>query len=154
MKKVSVIFIGLMLSVTPMLANATALQASDTYSDPLHLASGDNYSATLPQYQIKGIDDSEGGHIASTAYVKGAYNSAIRGVNRLANDKQEKLVGNSETVATGANATNTLGQASNSSGPVITSISASNGVVTVTKGQVTIPVGSSSASTQAQIWLD
>jgi len=73
--------------------------------------------------------------VATAAYVNGAYDA-------LTSAKQDKL-----------GSTNVVDDA-NTSGPVVTGVSASNGTVTVTKGQVTIPVGSATAPTsQAQIWV-
>ena len=39
------------------------------------------------------------------------------------------------------------------SGTVVTNVAASNGTVTVTKSEVTIPVGNSSSDVRASIWL-
>jgi len=39
------------------------------------------------------------------------------------------------------------------SGPVVTNVQASNGTVTVTKSEVTIPVGSNNSNVRASIWL-
>jgi len=39
------------------------------------------------------------------------------------------------------------------SGAVVTNVAASNGTVTVTKSEVTIPVGNSSSDVRASIWL-
>ena len=39
-------------------------------------------------------------------------------------------------------------------GPIVSAVTASNGTVTVTKSEVTIPVGSTSSSTRAVIWLE
>lgn len=39
------------------------------------------------------------------------------------------------------------------SGAVVTGVNASNGTVTVTKSEVTIPVGNSSSNVRASIWL-
>ena len=152
MKKFLVVFIGLV-----MIAPAWADEPSITqYVSPTHASTQNTatVSANAPKYDLRTISATDQEHIASTAYVKGAHNSALSAINYLSDAKQEQLVGNSETVATGANAGNTLGQASGSSGPVVTGISASGGVVTVTKGQVTLPVGSSSGTGgQATIWI-
>lgn len=70
---------------------------------------------------------------AAASYVDGAY-SAMNAA------KQDKLT-----------STNVV---ESNSGAVVTSVTASNGTVTITKGEVTIPVGSTSSSTRATIWLE
>lgn len=70
----------------------------------------------------------------SAYYVKSAY-------EELNTAKQAKLT--SSNVVTPA-----------SSGPVVTAVTASNGVVTVTKSEITVPVGSASSPTDhATIWI-
>lgn len=69
---------------------------------------------------------------AAASYVDGAYNA-------LDSAKQDTLT-STNVVESG-------------SGAVVTGVSASNGTVTVTKGEVTIPVGSASSSTRATIWV-
>ena len=71
--------------------------------------------------------------VAAASYVDGAY-SAINTA------KQDKLT-----------STNVV---ESNSGAVVTSVTASNGTVTITKGEVTIPVGSTSSATRATIWLE
>ena len=71
--------------------------------------------------------------VAAASYVDGAY-SAINTA------KQDKLT-----------STNVV---ESNSGPVVTGVTASNGTVTVTKGEVTIPVGSTTSNTRAVIWLE
>ncbi len=147
MKKFLVVFVGLILVASPRLARAEAITEANTYSDPAQTASNGttlNASTTAPQYALKSIDSTEQGHIASTAYVKGAYNSAIRSVNRVANDKQAKLdSGNGGNISVSG------------AGPIVTGISATAGAVTVTKGQISVPVGSSSGTNgQATIWIE
>lgn len=70
---------------------------------------------------------------AAASYVEGAYNSmdAI---------KQDKLT-----------STNVV---ESNSGAMVTAVTANNGVVTVTKSEVTIPVGATTSSTRANIWLE
>ena len=72
-----------LLAVSPMLANAQAIPTANTYDEPAH-TDNTNVASNNPQYALVGIDDSEQGHIASTAYVKGAYNSTIRAINKVA----------------------------------------------------------------------
>ena len=69
---------------------------------------------------------------ATASYVDGAYNTMDAA-------KQDKLT-NTNVVESG-------------SGAMVTSVTASNGTVTVTKSEVTIPVGSASSSTRATIWV-
>ncbi len=49
------------------------------------VASDDGY------YMGADIDDADSSHIATTAYVKGAYNDSVAMVNRLHKDKQTRL---------------------------------------------------------------
>lgn len=70
---------------------------------------------------------------ATASYVEGAYN-AMDAV------KQDKLT-STNVVESGA-------------GPIVSSVTASNGTVTVTKSEVTIPVGSASSNTRATIWFE
>lgn len=94
MKKILGVSIAAMLAVTPMLASAEAISGA-TYTDPAHSNTANHSTTNLPEYQTVGIDTDDQGHIASTAYVKGAYNSAIRAVNttydKLNTDKQAQL---------------------------------------------------------------
>ena len=79
MNKILGISIAAMLAVSPMLANATGATPGQaaTSAEPF---AGVTVTTTG--------DDPETGHIASTAYVKGAYNAAIDAVNtRLQNDE-------------------------------------------------------------------
>ena len=69
---------------------------------------------------------------AAASYVDGAYNA-------LDSAKQDTLT-STNVVESG-------------SGAMVTSVTASNGTVTVTKSEVTIPVGSASSSTRATIWV-
>lgn len=70
---------------------------------------------------------------AAASYVEGAYNA-------MNNIKQDKLT-----------STNVV---ESNSGPVVTAVTASNGTVTITKGEVTIPVGATVSNTRATIWLE
>jgi hypothetical protein len=70
---------------------------------------------------------------ATASYVEGAYN-AMDAV------KQDKLT-STNVVESGT-------------GPIVSSVTASNGTVTVTKSEVTIPVGSTSSNTRAVIWFE
>ena len=70
---------------------------------------------------------------ATASYVEGAYN-AMDAV------KQDKLT-----------STNVV---ESNSGAMVTAVTANNGVVTVTKSEVTSPVGATTSSTRATIWLE
>ena len=70
---------------------------------------------------------------AAASYVEGAYNA-------LDTAKQDKLT--------------TTNVVTSGSGAMVTGVSASNGTVTVTKGEVTIPVGATVSNTRATIWLE
>ena len=70
---------------------------------------------------------------AAVSYVDGAYNA-------MDSVKQDKLT-QQNVVQSG-------------SGPIVTSVSAQNGTVTVTKSEVTIPVGATTSGTRATLWLE
>lgn len=71
-------------------------------------------------------------NVASTSYVQGA-------VSGLDSTKQDTLT-STNVVESG-------------SGAMVTNVTASNGTVTVTKSDVTIPVGSATSTTRAVIWV-
>lgn len=71
--------------------------------------------------------------VAAVSYVDGAYNS-------MDSVKQDKLT-QQNVVQSG-------------SGPIVTSVSAQDGTVTVTKSEVTIPVGGTTSDTRATLWLE
>ena len=71
--------------------------------------------------------------VAAASYVEGAY-------NHMDAAKQDKLT-STNVVESGT-------------GPIVSSVTASNGTVTVTKSEVTIPVGSTSSNTRAVIWFE
>ena len=70
---------------------------------------------------------------AAASYVDGAYNA-------MDTAKQDKLT-----------STNVV---DSGTGAMVTNVSASNGTVTVTKTEVTIPVGATVSNTRATIWLE
>ncbi len=72
--------------------------------------------------------------VAAASYVDGAYSA-------MNTAKQDKLTSSNVVVGT-------------DNGPFVSAVTASNGTVTVTKSEVTIPVGSTSSSTRAVIWLE
>lgn len=71
--------------------------------------------------------------VAAASYVEGAY-------NHMDAAKQDKL--------------NSANVVESGTGPIVSSVTASNGTVTVTKSEVTIPVGSTSSNTRAVIWFE
>ena len=83
MKKLLGVSIVAMLAVMPMMAHAAGIAptAATTSSDP---------------YLGVNVATTDQGHIASTAYVKGAYNAAIGAVNDLSTKKQDNLKNSAE----------------------------------------------------------
>jgi len=71
--------------------------------------------------------------VAAASYVEGAYNA----INQA---KQDKL-SSANVVASG-------------DGFMVMDVSANNGTVTVTKSEVTIPVGATTSENRATIWLE
>ena len=71
-------------------------------------------------------------NVATTSYVQGA-------VESVGSTKQNTLT-----------STNVI---TSGSGAMVSDVSANNGTVTVTKSDVTIPVGSASSTTRARIWI-
>lgn len=70
---------------------------------------------------------------ATASYVDGAYNTMDAA-------KQDKLT-STNVVESG-------------SGPMVTGVTANNGTITVSKGEVTIPVGAATSTTRATIWFE
>ena len=99
--------------------------------------------------------------VVSASYVKGAYDAVMGVVGTMSG------LGTSATTLVGAiNEVNGAKQAtltstnvvvdSNTSGPVVTGVTANNGTVTVAKGEVQIPVSAASGqnvTSHAQIWI-
>ena len=71
--------------------------------------------------------------VTTASYVEGAYNAMDAA-------KQDKLT-STNVVESG-------------SGPMVTGVTANNGTVTVSKGEVTIPVGATTSNTRAVIWFE
>ncbi len=80
-------------ALLPIAANAENISGA-MYTAPT--AADTNHPAPTTQadapYGRANIDTTDQEHIATTAYVKGAYNSAIAAVNKVDSDKQTKLV--------------------------------------------------------------
>lgn len=90
-----------------------------------------NNNVIKPGYALVEIDFQKDTSAATApSYVKGAYNAAIKAVNTVANEKQDKLT--SQNVVTSG------------SGPIVKSVSATSnsGGLTVTTGEISIPIGS------------
>lgn len=108
--------------------------------------------------------------VVSASYVKGAYDAVMGDVG----DKADLGTTAKTTIVAAVNEINTAvggkqatlestGNDANVSvsgtGPVVTGVSASSGAVTVSKGEIQVPVGSMSNSTltvtsHAQIWIN
>ena len=86
------IILSAIIAALPFTANAENIQG-DMYVAPVH--SDNNHPAPTTNgsapYGRVNIDTDDQEHIATTAYVKGAYNSAIAGVNNLNSFKQGRL---------------------------------------------------------------
>ena len=74
-------------------------------------------------------------NVVSASYVKGAY-------DEIDSAKQDKLT-----------STNVVADANGSANGFVSAVTASDGTVTVTKAEVTIPVGAATSATRAQIWV-
>lgn len=133
MKKVFYI-LSILTVVSPVLADPVYPETTD----PGATTNNPSVAANNPGYALKAAHANDS-NVASAGYVKGAYNATIKAVNTLNSVKQDTL--------SSANVT------SSGTGPVVTGVTASAGSVTVTKGQVTLPVGSADSSTQATIWI-
>lgn len=141
MKKFLTIFIGFML-IVPAFAEENS--ASGQYAEPGNIVTnplGTIVSAVnSPKYVFNSIESGDSGSVASVAYVKGAYNSALTTTNYLADNKQDKL-SSSNVTTTG-------------SGNVISAVSVSDGNVSFTQSNVQVPVGGANVTNSyASIWI-
>ena len=97
------------IAVLPLTANAENI-SGNMYTAPAHETQqtpAPTTNAEAPFGRVN-IDTNDQNHIATTAYVKGAYNSAIAAVNGLQQevahdlgDKQDKMIISSFTLASG-----------------------------------------------------
>ena len=98
-----------------------------------------------PKYSTVADVAADASSAASAKYVKGAYNATIKAVNMVASQKQN-------TLNSGTNVT------TSGTGAIVSNVSASDGTVTVTKNEVTIPIGSQPSGTvpsgRAPIWIE
>lgn len=105
--------------------------------------------------------------VVSASYVKGAYDAALGEVNTTigeltnlgttAKTNVVAAVNEVNTAVAGKQATLTSSNVTTTgTGPVITSVSADNGTVAVTAGEITIPVGAASGNSvtgHATVWI-
>ena len=96
-------------------------------------------SAAIAQSKISGLTDALAGKLSTTGTAAKA--TADAKGNNIA-----------DTYATKAQLT-ALDSTSSGSGAVVTDVSQKDGKVSVTKGNVQIPVGSATATTYATIWV-
>ena len=107
-------------------------------TDPGATTSNAPAATNNPKYALKTAHANDS-NVASAGYVKGAYNAAIKAVNKVASIKQDTI-----TVSQGT-------------GAIVTGVSLGNDgkTVSVTKSyEATVPVSSSSSSTRANIWVE
>ncbi len=145
MKKIRGLSVFCILAILPMVVYAATGDIVDV-ADPENATdagqSSDAVTAdTYPKYALATVAENDAS-LASTAYVKGAYNAAIKAVNKLQDVKQDVLS------STNVNVIESGG------GAMVNDVSANNGTVTITKSEVTIPVGATTSITRATIWLE
>lgn len=143
MQKIRGFLVFCALAILPMVVYAATGDIVDV-ADPENATdagqSSDAVTAdTYPKYALATVAENDAS-LASTAYVKGAYNAAIKAVNKLQDIKQDKL--------------SSVNIVESGGGAMVMDVSANNGTVTVTKTEVTIPVGSTVSDTRATIWLE
>ena len=142
-KKIRGLSVFCILAILPMVGYAATGDIIDV-ADPETAAAAGQSSATVtadtyPKYALATATDNDTS-LASTAYVKGAYNAAIKAVNKLQDIKQDKL--------------SSVNIVESGGGAMVMDVSANNGTVTITKTEVTIPVGATVSDTRATIWLE
>ena len=77
MKKLIGVSLIAMLAVGPLAANATPVAGEPAHADPATVASA------VPGYALA-ESESNDGNLATAGYVKGAYNAAIKAINKVA----------------------------------------------------------------------
>ena len=142
MKKLFKVSLGSILAALPMMASAavTGNEAPTTAADQTSTAI---LASSAPKYNTKDISEADRTRTVTAGYVKGAYNASIKAINKVAQVADSK-----QAILTSSNVTTT------GTGGVVTGVTASNGAVAVTKANVTIPVGSTTASDQAGVYVD
>ncbi|MBR5355237.1 MAG: hypothetical protein IK122_03880, partial [Alphaproteobacteria bacterium] len=100
MKKLLGISLVAILTAAPMMAMAAV---GDTVAgDPGNTASGAASATNPPKYALA-TETANDGKVATAGYVKGAYNAAIKAVNKLQDTKQD-TISDLETIRSGATA--------------------------------------------------
>ena len=80
------------IAALPFAANAAQTIVTTNTPAAVGVNGTVNRAATSGPYQTASIGEHDDEHIATTAYVKGAYNDAIAAVNKVDDDKQAKLI--------------------------------------------------------------
>ncbi len=114
-------------------------------------------AANVPGYNLINSHDETDGNAASAGYVKGAYNATIRAVNMVADQKQNKLGTVAPDKQDKTNGDMYSQDGGLSDGNFVTSVEGANGVVTVTRKEVTIPIGrptGTAPANRAPIWIE
>ena len=83
MKKLLSISVIAALAVLPMAANATPIY-DVTSTDPGATNASGPEAANAPKYSLAAAGANDDSHMATAGYVKGAYNAAIKAVNKVA----------------------------------------------------------------------
>ena len=151
MKKILGISLVAVFAVAPLMARAETGLASE----PTHAATAisGNTTTVAPQYEVASADSTTDGNLATAGYVKGAYNAAIRGINKVAADAVQtanladksltidaaSLSVNGAAVLTGADVANKADKATTLAGYGITDA--------YTKTQVDSAISSSATAT-------
>ena len=81
MKKILSVSIVALLAVSPMIAKAGAVDPQPVYNPT---AGSNNSTSVVAPYASETINTEDRTGVASAAYVKGAYNAAIRAINKVA----------------------------------------------------------------------
>ena len=104
MKRILSVSIVALLAVSPMIAKAGAVQPQPEYNPT---AGEGNATTVVAPYASETINTEDRTGVASAAYVKGAYNAAIRAVNKVASDAASaaSTAGDAATSAAAAVAT-------------------------------------------------
>ncbi len=89
--KANQLLLSAIIAVLPFAANATQTIVTTQTPAAVGVNGTVNRAATSGPYQTATIGEHDDEHIATTAYVKGAYNDAIAAVNKVDDDKQVKL---------------------------------------------------------------
>ena len=100
MKKLLGISLVAILTAAPMMAAAGV--GDVVAGDPGSTASGAAAATNPPKYALK-TETANDGKVATAGYVKGAYNAAIKAVNKLQDTKQD-TISDLETIRTNASA--------------------------------------------------